>query len=179
MKHILKIFILLIGFVLYFNANSFANIDIGNYGGYVISGDDGYDDFTGTQFGTKAHYNIQLSSSIDLGLGAFFQYSSYEFDDGYGKLLRGALGVDVNLIFSTSAESDFYPYVRGTYSFSDTLWSNFSGWGIGGGIEYAISPNLSLFTEFMYEKGNNEYWWGDIDVTAMAINVGVKNLILM
>jgi len=38
MKRILKILILSAGLVLYLNVNSFANVDISAYGGYVFKG---------------------------------------------------------------------------------------------------------------------------------------------
>ena len=184
MKHALKIFILLIGFVLYFNANSFANIDIAAYGGYVLSGDfSGEDISIGGHFGAKAHYNILLSSSMDLGLGAYFQYSIHDNKSqprsdaenlwsNVGVWYRKAFGLDVNLIFKEFSMPDVYPYVRGTYSFFDKIEGNYEtfvmsgkGWGIGGGIEYSISTNVGLFAELMYEKssydvdGDNKYFY--------------------
>ncbi|MCL2155022.1 MAG: YfaZ family outer membrane protein [Leptospirales bacterium] len=119
--------------------------------------------------------------------------------------------MDVNLIYSAYSESGYYPYVRVTYSFSDKLkmdvegkplfgmGSTFSangntsgkGWGIGGGIEYMISPNLKLFGEYMYEKSSyksldvedtsstSPITIDDFILVTMSFNVGIKYLVSM
>ena len=197
MKYVLKIFILLAGFVLYFNANSFASVDAAVYGGYVFNGMYGVSsgsmhtgfDLTGPQFGLKGHYNLQLTTTLDLGLGAFFQYASYTVDlSGAGApsdidLKRMAAGLDLNFIFA--ATSEVYPYIRVTYSLYDNLESdgddvsgNFKGFGFGAGVEYAINPNIRVFGEFMYERPSFELPDGvsadDLYVTAMSVNAGLK-----
>ena len=216
MKHTLKIFILFIGFVLYFNVNSFANIDIAIYGGYLLSEDlaagelsvRDKEEYPNGQLGAKAHYNIQLSPSMDLGLGAFLQAclrNTYYYDGNNSRLevdtARLSFGLDVNLIFSVPSMPAVYPYVRGTYPFFNEIYVyggggdrqnvNGKGWGIGGGIEYSISPNVGLFAELMYEKSSYdcEYTYWDnyyydyklasttIDLTEISVNVGIKYLI--
>jgi len=168
MKNFFKVFILIAGFVLYFNANSFATVSVAAYGGYSF----GRLEFNslpdeedlknivfikGPQFGLKSHYNIELTPSIDLGLGAFFQYTRFKYYDYDGKALRTAAGLDVNFVFSTP--SDFYPYVVVNYSLYDKLdlrdmgdeKISGHGVGIGCGLEYGISSNVRLSAEMMHE----------------------------
>ena len=198
MKYVLKIFILVAGFVIYLNANSFASVDAAVYGGYVFDGMFGQSsgslnmgiDLTGPQFGLKGHYNLQLTPTLDLGIGAFFQYASYTVDyssagagapgDMDGK--RMAAGLDLNFIFA--ATSEVYPYIRVTYSLYDNLKfddvdvdvsGDFKGFGFGTGVEYAINPNIRVFGEFMYERPSFEEIEGfDLYITAMSVNAGLK-----
>jgi len=157
----LKVFILTAGLVLCFNAKSFASVDLSVWGGYVFnrqsSSFDGWyrnidDDIK--QLGFKAHYNLSLTPSINLGLGAFFRYSNYE----HSPSSRDA-GLDIALFFTTPTTSYFTPYLRAIYylydsydiSYQDRTDLTYQGFGIGGGIQFNITSSIKLFTELMCE----------------------------
>jgi hypothetical protein len=186
MKNFVKL-IVVAGLVLCFNINSFANIDVAAWGGYVFSGESkvfgNTFDFTGQQFGIKAHYNISLTDSFVLGLGGYYQYGKYTWDlPTDPKFKRKAAGIDVALIFSATPE--IFLYLRANYSIYDKFvdigyddWDG-HGFGVGGGVEYSIIPNLRLFGELMYEMPTYDFNGFDYDKTALAFNIGVKYLFL-
>lgn len=172
MKNILKIFIIAAGFVLFFNVNSFALVDVAAWGGYVFKGDaDGVDFDSGGQYGFKGHYNTSLVPLFDLGIGAYYQYSKLKFDKfGFYNFSRKTAGFDVNFILSLPI---IHPYVRGTWAFMDKVESvnkRFKTYGIGAGVELGFLPFISLFGEYMYEKSNHKY----ADITSNAVNFGLK-----
>ena len=197
MKNFLKVTILAAGLVICLNASSFAQVDVAVYGGYVFSGtvevtEEGlpsYDvDFSATQFGIKGHYNIEMSPAVTLGLGVFYQSEKVDPDDwgGGSKPKRTSLGADVAFLFSMDSAAVF-PYVR-LYCAYDKLkiWGESApgvGFGIGGGLEYAINTNIRLFGELMYEAAA---WEKDIDwgygyeenlkanASQIGLNVGLK-----
>ena len=185
MKNFLKVFILAAGLVLFLNVNSFANVDIAAYGGYIFSGNakvTGYlnEDFTGGQFGVKAHYNLELSDTIGLGLGGFFQYANISPDEGDFTIKRNALGIDIALLFMVSPEIS--PYIRANYSLSDKVklegWTvSGHGFGIGGGLEFAINQNVRIFVEMMYEGPSYKDSGVTMDVSMAEVNAGLKFMI--
>ena len=189
MKNFLKVFILAAGLVLCFNANSFANFSLGGWVGYAsteidVVGHDESFECTGPQFGLKAHYNIAISETFDLGIGAYFRYSKYSgsidmYDPWMGPMsfdvdfTRQSIGADINLIYQVA--EGFYPYARFAYSFSDKFdmgdeSESGSGWGIGAGVEYDLNPTIILFGEIMYESSSLD----GLDATSIAFNIGAK-----
>ena len=190
MKNFLKVTILAAGLVLCLNASSFAQVDLAVYGGYVFSGTvdaGGGDevDYSATQFGVKGHYNIEMSPTVGLGLGAFYQYAKVDPDDwpGGAKPKRTTVGLDLALIFATSSE--VFPYARVYCAYDKVkMWGMSAtgfGFGAGAGIEYAIMPNLRIFGELMYEHPS---WEKDIDgdtfdasASQIGFNIGLKFLI--
>ena len=185
MKKFLKIFIAAAGLVLFFNANSFAKTDLAVWGGYIFAGNikfyDVDEDFTGTQCGFKGHYYLELSQSVSLGLGPFFQKAMIKSENISGfNPTRDSMGADVNLLFSIASTPGFSPYVRAAYSFYDKfkyegISENIPGYslGIGGGAEFAISPTIRLFWEFMCETPNLKKS-EDTDVVNTVFNMGFK-----
>ena len=191
MKSFIKL-IIATGLVLFFNVNSFASVDLAAYGGYMFSGDAEVAgesaDISGPQFGVKGHYNIELSPSVGLGLGAYYQYTKIKVDVDYGetpKISRNAAGVDINLIFSMPTAPDIFPYLRANYSFYDKLSGDTPfgetvsghGFGIGAGLEFAITPVVRIFGEFMYEMPSYKKYGYTLDVSAAAFNIGLKCVI--
>jgi len=188
MKNFFKVFIVTAGLLLCFNVSSFASVDVAVWGGYAFTGSadikgSGDFDYSATQFGVKGHFNIELSPSVNLGLGAFFQYAKISPDDwgGLSKPKRNAIGLDVAFIFSTSTPA-LFPYVRAYCSYDKVkiLGESISGYGlgIGGGLEFAVAQNVRLFGELMYEAPSYEKTVSgyklEVDAAQGAINVGAK-----
>ena len=171
MKNILKIFIIAAGFVLFFNANSFALVDVAAYGGYVFGGDAGGTDFDGPQYGVKAHYNTSFALLFDLGVGAYFQQSKIKYDGSTKRKSADSTGLDVSLIFSIVPI--IHPYARGTWAFWDKTEDhkdNFKAYGLGAGVELTVFPFVRLFGEYMYNRSKHE----SVKFTSNAINAGLK-----
>ena len=174
MKNILKVFIIAAGFVLFFNANSFALVDVAAWGGFVYNSNDD-DGFKGPQIGLKAHYNTSLVTLVDWGIGLYYQQSKFFYDDNsIDDLTRTSAGLDANLILSLPI---IHPYLRGTWAFWDKVstdyWSDkekFKAFGLGGGVELTVFPFVRLFSEYMYEKSKHD----DLKFTSKAINLGLK-----
>ena len=186
MKKFLKMFIIA-GFVLYFNANSFAKTDLAVWGGYIFAGNVKYsdisdinEDFTGTQCGFKAHYYIELSQSVDLGLGPFYQNAIFRSEEiGGFNATRNSLGVDFNFLFSIPSTPGFSPYLRAVYFFHDKLDFGYMsgkgyGIGIGCGAEFAITKTIRLFWEFMQEPPNWKGSGSSTEIINAAFNMGIK-----
>ena len=184
MKKFFKIFIAAAGLVLYFNANSFAKTDLAAWGGYIFAGNVKYsdvnEDVTGTQCGFKAHYYIELSPSVGLGLGPFAQNAIIRPEEINGlNLVRNSIGLDFNFLFSIPETPGFSPYVRAAYFFYDKFdFGYISGYGygigIGCGAEFAITKTIRLFWEFMHEPPNWKGSGSSSEVINAAFNMGIK-----
>jgi hypothetical protein len=143
-KNFLKVSIIAFALVFTVNTKSFALVDAAAWGGYLFNGeieDLEKGDLKGGQYGIKAHYNTSLIPLLELGVGAYYQYSTLKFD--YSSLdedvTRQTIGLDANLILGLPI---VHPYIRGTYSFWDKLkfgdedadTEKFKGYGAGLGL---------------------------------------------
>ena len=167
MKNLLKMFVLTAGLLLCFNVNSYAG---GSISGWIGIGAGNlefadYSDFdfgfNTDQYGIRLHYNFIIFSPIGLSLGGFYSHTNLRFnhfqidDEEDFKTKRHATGADLALFLTPW--SKFYPYVKGTYAFYDTIsyWKiKGSGIGIGGGFEYLLSPHMKLYAELMLEDAS-------------------------
>ncbi|MCL1911925.1 MAG: porin family protein [Leptospirales bacterium] len=181
-----KILLITAGFVLCFNANSFALVDAAGWGGLFMGDGAGGDDTRGGQFGFKAHYNTSLTPLFELGVGGYYQFSRIVYDDlklNYDDLKRQSAGLDVNLIFSLTPIVN--PYFRGTWAFWDKMENypdkfygypkvtdtkKFRAFGLGAGLEFTIIPLLRIFGEYMYENTSH---YG-VTYNFHAFNLGLK-----
>ena len=177
MKNFLKVCIIAAGFVLYFNANSFAVWDAAAWGGYIYDGeiDPGKYEFDGGQFGIKGHFNTTIVPSLlDFGVGAYYQKSKIKFDlTGSDNITRTSVGLDANLILELPV-LPLHPYARGTWAFMDRIdgkSKNFKAYGVGLGLEFTFFPFIRVFGEYMYEKSNHE---NDVAYISRAVNFGLK-----
>jgi len=182
-KNILKIFIITAGFVLYFNVNTFALWDVVAWGGYVfdVNTKPESSKLDGRQFGVKFHCNTSgydydkvssLIPFIDLGLGAYYQFTKVQSDFNY-VLRKNSAGLDGHLSILIPV---IRPYVRGTWTFMDKIDDenkSFKSCGLGGGIEYDIyylnDYTIKLFCEYMYDKSKH-----DMDIYFHAVHFGLK-----
>ncbi len=177
MKNIFKVLLITAGIVLSLNVNSFAIVDGAVWGGYGFSGSiEGNSSLepTDTQYGIKAHYNTSLIPMLELGLGAYYSYTTIDLDvPGLDDAERSSAGFDGNLILSLPI---IHPYVRGTYAFwdklkieSDTNTENFKAYGFGAGLELTVFPFVRIFGEYMYEKTDHDFY-----IKMNSVNFGLK-----
>jgi outer membrane immunogenic protein len=138
-------------------------------------------DVDGFLGGIYAGYNYQMPNNVVVGVEADINYSDI---DGDGDAIQGGV---VNLGFGGTAQIEWQGSVRGrigyafdrilpyfavgvafgeikhdffdvpttvTATFSDT----FTGWTIGGGLEYAVTDNIIVRGEYRYtDFGSEEY----------------------
>jgi len=166
---------LLVGFM---EATSFALVDAAVWGGYVFNGKiEGSDnsDTKGGQYGLKAHYNTSLMPLLELGVGAYYQYSKLTQDitSSDDDFTKQSLGIDGNLILSLPV---IHPYLRGTYCLWDKIEAGnvsdtekFKGYGFGAGVEVTVFPFFRLFGEYMYEYSDHDAYF-----KSQSINLGLK-----
>lgn len=177
MKNFFKVSIIALGFVFFVTTNSFALVDAAVWGGYVFKGEleNNNDDPKGGEYGIKAHYNTSLFPMIELGIGAYYQYSKLKIDilSSDEDIKRQTMGLDANLILGLPV---IHPYIRGTYSFWDKMkvasesdTEKFKGYGIGGGVELTVAPFIRIFGEYMYD-----YTEHDTYIKSHSANLGLK-----
>ncbi len=175
-KNFLKVSIISLGFVVFATTSSFALVDGAVWGGYVFKGElEGNNkDATGGNYGIKGHYNTSLFPLLELGVGAYYQYSKLTVDLGSNEdIKRSSIGLDANLILGTPI---VHPYLRGTYSFvdkvdvageSDTV--KFKGYGYGAGLELTVAPFLRIFGEYMYDYSDHDSY-----LKSQSVKLGLK-----
>jgi outer membrane immunogenic protein len=138
-------------------------------------------DIDGFLGGIYAGYNYQMSNNIVVGVEADINYSDIDGDGvavqggvvapGFGGTaqiewqgsVRGRIGYafDRLLPYFTAGvafgeiEHDFFNVpTTATATFSDT----FTGWTVGGGLEYAVTDNIIVRGEYRYtDFGSEEY----------------------
>lgn len=177
-KNLFKVLIIALGFVSVITTQSFAIVDAAAWGGYVFNAemeDNDDADPKGGQYGLKAHYNTSLIPLLELGVGAYYQYSKLKFDllDSDEDLTRQTFGLDANLILGLPI---VHPYLRGTYSFWDKMevadesdTEKFKGYGAGLGVELTVFPFIRIFGEYMYDYTEHDFY-----IKSNSINVGLK-----
>ena len=68
-----------------------------------------------------------------------------------------------------NVEGQFYDSVTGG-AYSHSAWQN--GWAVGGGIEYAVTNNVSLKAEYIFSQLNDRtYFAGTPDVVKTGVNI--------
>jgi outer membrane immunogenic protein len=136
---------------------------VGIHGGYAwgeTDGDDPVDgDLEGFVIGGQIGYNWMLGDSFLLGLEGDASYSDQNVTDGgeydvdYLATVRGRLGFafDRFLVYGTGGAA-----FAGAEFTGDDI--DFFGWVAGGGVEYAITDNISFGVEYLhYEFGEEEF----------------------
>ncbi|MDQ0509669.1 outer membrane protein [Ancylobacter amanitiformis] len=137
-------------------------------------------DLNGFAGGFQAGYNWQFNSLV-LGLETDLQganISSSTFDLDYFGTVRARAGValDQFLLYGTAGLA----YGGGTYELA--YLSNdqtHTGWTIGAGGEYAITPNWSVKAEYLYVDLNKQTYTSvvgpvDVGATANIVRAGVN-----
>jgi outer membrane immunogenic protein len=155
-----------------------------NKGGFTMGGELGYNwqigwfvlgvetDIGGVTGGTHTA-NVGLINGTFSAPGTFFPFAlGQRVSNGLYGTARGRLGIafDRVLIYGTGGLA----YTSGTYlfSYSDGLFpaigssttSNKVGYVVGGGIEYALTNNVSVKGEFLYSQ------FGKVSTAGLIVN---------
>ena len=148
-----------------------------------------FDDIDGALGGVQVGYNYDFGGFI-LGLEGDVQISDVKYSEDLGGA-TGEIGIDY---FGTVraraglAVDRFMPYVtggvawaRGSVSvsgpgFSVEVTDNFVGWTVGGGVEYAVTDNITVKGEYLYvDFGAADFDTGvDINLTSHVVRAGVN-----
>jgi outer membrane immunogenic protein len=155
-----------------------------NKGGFTMGGELGYNwqigwfvlgietDIGGVTGGTNT-MNVGLINGTGSGPGVFFPFAlNQRASNGLFGTVRGRLGIafDRVLIYGTGGLA----YTSGHYlfSYSDGLspavgsasTANNVGYVVGGGLEYALTNNVSVKGEFLYSQ------FGRVSTTGLIVN---------
>lgn len=156
---------------------------IGAFGGYGWGEtDDGFDsvDIEGALAGGTVGYNHQMGQFV-VGLEADGAWSGIEGDDAafdtsidWLSTVRGRVGfaLDNFLIYGTGgAAIGEVSYDDGIVDDSDTR----VGWTAGGGVEAAVTDNISIKGEYLYvDLGEEEIGGTDVDINAHTVRGGIN-----
>ncbi len=142
----------------------------GGYAGGTLGG--GVGDNNGFIGGAQLGYNIQSNGAI---WGIETDFSGSKISNGPAKLdwlgtFRGRVGF--------AAGNGLMPYVTAGWAYGRLKASgagfstskNKSGWTAGGGLEYAIAPNMTMKGEYLYVD------LGTIDIPLTGGTASVDNL---
>lgn len=174
MKNFTRILILTGGLIFFINSNSYAMVDVSAYAGFTRGNIENVDDFSAYHFAGKAHYNTSLAPLVEMGFGAYYEWSRIKPDFSDSKateLNRKALGLDFNLILTIPIIN---PYARLTYGIFDKVEGDkeyFKAWGLGAGLEIVILPFFRIFGEYMYDVTDHGNY---VKLTSKTGNLGVK-----
>jgi opacity protein-like surface antigen len=138
-----------------------------NFGARVGYGLDNYLPMTGWSieadtFWNSANYkNTAILPSANFASSSFMGDLIYHFDPGWPVRLYGGAGI--------GAVND---HVGGPISSSSTVF----GWQALGGLEYPVSHDMSLFTEYRYQNAHDANVTGlsGIGNTSNNVSVGLK-----
>ena len=156
----------------------------------VESGGQTFDQGRGMLGGIQAGYNHDFGGLV-LGAETDLQLSNIGYDevpapgitartqiDSFGTL-RGRVGI---------AADRFLPYVTGGVAYANASISlagpggsvrvedTYVGWTVGGGVEYAVTDNVSIKGEYLYlDFGAADFGTGvDSDLTSHVARVGLN-----
>ena len=142
--------------------------------------------------GIQAGYNFQLSPMFVVGVETDFQGSSIGGSSGwtggatrsidwYGTV-RGRVGLTMPgwqqfMIYGTGGFA--YGDIRLNQGFFGGLRATGIGWTAGGGVEWALMPNWSIKTEYLYTNLGADTWGGanlaEHHVHFHTVRAGVKD----
>jgi outer membrane immunogenic protein len=157
---------------------------VGAFGGYGWGEtDDGLDsvDIEGALAGGTVGYNHQMGQFV-VGLEADGAWSGIEGDDAafdtsidWLSTVRGRVGfaLDNFLIYGTGGAA------IGEVSYDDGIAIDDSdtrvGWTAGGGVEAAVTDNISIKGEYLYvDLGEEEIGGTDVDINAHTVKGGIN-----
>lgn len=137
-------------------------------------------DFDGGRFGGFAGYNVDLGSSLIVGIEGDLGYDWNEREDGtetFGSNLQGAIrgrvgyAVDRALVYAAGG------WAASQFSYDDTgvsIDETMNGWTIGAGVDYAINDRLFARAEYRYnDYGSADIGAVNIDFTQHVVQAGL------
>jgi outer membrane immunogenic protein len=162
-----------------------AGSQILNRGGFTMGGELGFNwqigwlvlgvetDIGGVTGGTHSN-NLGLINGTGSGPGVFFPFAlNQRVDNGLYGTTRGRLGVafDRVLIYGTgglayTSGNYLFNYTDGLFpAFGSSTTSNKVGYVVGGGVEYALTNNVSVKGEFLYTQ------YGKVSTSGLIVNL--------
>lgn len=150
---------------------------VGAHAGLNNSSLDNFSSENAFTAGIFAGYDVQLSRNIVLGGDIFYDWNQ---DTGHELCMQGqcgnvnfgsnVYGVDGRLGFPMGNNSQFMPYVKVGYAHlkvSGDASGSDNGWRLGGGLEWRLTPNVSVIFQYMHEKyGEDVGNWKNDNFTA-------------
>jgi outer membrane immunogenic protein len=127
-------------------------------------------DFDGGRFGGFAGYNVDLGSSLIVGIEGDIGYDWNEREDGtetFGSNVQGAVRGRVGYAADRALVYAAGGWAATQFSYDDIGVSAdemMNGWTIGAGVDYAINDRLFARVEYRY----NDY--GDADIDAVNVD---------
>ena len=180
MKTLYKILVITVAIALA-PASAFAIVDIAGYGGYT-TGEYQKVDYSGPEYGAVGHLNYGIPMLIDIGIGAFYQRTSYEIEQSGFKYKGDRDIVGLDAIATLELPIIVHPYVRGGIAFRDQLKSdagdklkdNFKTYHAGVGAGITIFPMLRLFAEYIYTSAELKKDSVKYEIYTHSVHAGVK-----
>lgn len=168
----------------------YAGANLGYGWAEIEQGGFAFDDINGVFGGVQAGYNYDFGGFV-LGVEGDVQLSDIKYSEDLGGGVTGELGID---FFGTVraraglAVDRFMPYVtggvawaRGSISVSGgggsvEFTDNYLGWTVGGGLEYAVTDNVTVKGEYLYtDFGAADFDTGvDVNLTSHVVRAGVN-----
>lgn len=177
----------------YTSASNWTGFYAGINGGYGWAETDGgisFDDYEGIFGGAQVGYNYDFGGFV-LGVEGDIQLS----DIGYEETVAPGFGLEAKLDYFGTVRAragyafdGFLPYVTGGLAFggasieattpfgSAEIDDTFVGFTVGGGLEVAVTDNVSVKGEYLYtDFGSADFDTGiDVDLTSHVVRLGVN-----
>lgn len=151
----------------------------GGYGwGELTVDDTTTSDIEGWLGGVQAGYNVQMDSIL-LGVQTDIAITNIGLDD--------VDTANLDWLGSTTARlgvvaGDFVPYVKGGVAYGGATFDDgvedsqtHVGWTVGGGVEFAVAENMTVFGEYnYYDLGSQTYDGSDVALTTQVVKAGLN-----
>lgn len=166
---------------------SWAGGYVGLQGGYgwgegdaAAGGVTGTIDFDGGRFGGFAGYNVDLGSSMIVGVEADLGYDWNEREDGtetFGTNIQGAVRGRIGYAAERALVYAAGGWAATQFSYDDTgvsIDETMNGWTVGAGVDYAINDRLFARAEYRYsDYGSVDIGPVNIDFTQHVVQAGI------
>jgi len=156
---------------------------LGGYGwgnGDFSGGVNGSEDFDGGRIGGFVGYNWEMSSGFLLGLEGDVNYdwneetvAGADVGTDFSGSVRGRVGyaMDRAVIFAAGGWTATNGYVDGAGVDEN---KTFSGWTVGGGVDYAFTDKMFGRLEYRYnDYGDKNIAGSNVDFDQHVVNVGL------
>lgn len=157
----------------------YAGVHSGYGWGELTVDDTTTSDIEGWLGGVQAGYNVQMDSIL-LGVQTDIAITNIGLDD--------VDTANLDWLGSTTARlgvvaGDFVPYVKGGVAYGGATFDGAGaedsqthvGWTVGGGVEFAVAENMTVFGEYnYYDLGSQTYDGSDVALTTQVVKAGLN-----